>query len=84
MINSSSVDQIVDINNQDSLNIQYGSPTFLFGSHATKINEYVPAFYVTFNIHDMVLHNSMLDLGASHSLMCKIVMDNIGMDITRH
>lgn len=31
----------------------------------------------------MFLHNTMLDLGASHNLMPKVVMDNIGLDITR-
>ena len=31
----------------------------------------------------MFLHNAMFDSGASHNLMPKIVMDNLGIDITR-
>jgi hypothetical protein len=31
----------------------------------------------------MTLHNAMLDLGASHNLMPKVVIDQIGLDITR-
>ena len=34
-------------------------------------------------MHDMFLHNSMFDLGASHNSMQKIIMDNLGLDITR-
>jgi hypothetical protein len=31
----------------------------------------------------MTLHNAMLDSGASHSLMPKVVMNQLGLDITR-
>ena len=29
----------------------------------------------------MYLHNNMLDSGASHNLVPKIIMDNLGLDI---
>jgi hypothetical protein len=45
--------------------------------------EEVPPFYVSLKIHDMTLHNAMLDLGASHNLIPKVVMDQLGLDITR-
>lgn len=31
----------------------------------------------------MFLHNTMLDSGASHNLMPKVIMDNLSLDITR-
>ena len=31
----------------------------------------------------MFLHNTMLDSGVSHNLMPKVIMDNLGLDITR-
>lgn len=31
----------------------------------------------------MFLHNTMLDSGASHNLMPKVIMDNLGLDITK-
>ena len=31
----------------------------------------------------MTLHNAMLDLGASHNLMPKVVMDELGLDVTK-
>lgn len=70
----------MNTNSQDSLNTQSNASEFLFGPHATEINEYVPPFYVIFKINDTVLHNAILDSGASHNLMPKIVMDNLGLD----
>jgi hypothetical protein len=43
----------------------------------------VPPFYVSLKIHDMTLHNAMLDSRASHNLMPKVVMDELCLDITR-
>ena len=46
----------------DSMNLQDDSPTILFGPHVDEsTDEYVPPFYVILNIHDAILHNSMLD-----------------------
>ena len=42
-----------------------------------------PPFFVRLNIHEMILHNIMLDLGSSHNLMPKEIMENLGLDITR-
>ena len=35
------------------------------------------------NIHDKILHNCLLDSGASHNLMQKAVMDELGLSITK-
>ena len=43
----------------------------------------IPPFYIILTIHDMYLHNAMLDLGASHNLMPKKVMECLGLDITK-
>ena len=42
-----------------------------------------PPFYISLNIHDKVLHNFLLDSGASHNLMPKVVMDELGLSITK-
>jgi hypothetical protein len=70
----------------DTFNIQDDHPKILFGpcvEESDDSNE-VPPFYVSLKIHDMTLHNAMLDLGASHNLMPKVVMDQLGLDITRN
>ena len=43
----------------------------------------VPPFYISLNIHEMILHNAMLDSRASHNLMPKAIMESLGLDITR-
>ena len=42
----------------------------------------VPPFYVSLDIHQQVLHNCLLNSGASHNLMPKVVMDKLGLEIT--
>ena len=42
-----------------------------------------PPFYISLNIHDKVLHNCLLDSGASHNLIPKAVMDELGLSITK-
>jgi hypothetical protein len=69
----------------DTLNIQDDHPAILFGPRVEESGDVddVPPFYVSLKIHDMTLHNAMLDSGASHNLMPKVVMDELGLDITR-
>lgn len=43
----------------------------------------VSNFYISLNIHDKILHNSMLDSGASHNLMHIAIMEKLGVHITR-
>ena len=68
----------------DSVNLQDDIPTILFGPRMEpNDDDEVPPFYVTLKIHDQNLHNSMFDIGASHNLMPKEIMDALGLDITR-
>jgi hypothetical protein len=67
----------------NTLNVQDESPTIIFGPHIVDKEESVAPFYVTLNIHDKMLHNCMHDSGASHNLMPKVVMEKLGLEITR-
>jgi len=71
--------------NTDSVNLNDDQPELSFGLEVEgKPQEGgVPPFYVRLNIHDKILHNSMLDSSASHNLMPKAVMEKLGLDITR-
>jgi ribonuclease HI len=42
-----------------------------------------PPFYTSLNIHDKLLHNCLMDSGASHNLMPKIVMEELGLEVTK-
>jgi hypothetical protein len=46
-------------------------------------NGVMAPFYNILNIHDLKLHNNMLDSGASHNLMPKAVMEKLGLEVTR-
>jgi hypothetical protein len=43
----------------------------------------VHPLYTSLNIHVVNLHIAMLDSGASHNLMPKVIMEELGLDITR-
>jgi hypothetical protein len=60
-------------------------PKLLSGPEVDEKNDngVVPPFYISLNIHDKILHNAMLDSGTSHNLMPKVVMENLGLDVTR-
>ena len=34
-------------------------------------------------MHDIILHNAMLDYGASHNLMPRVVVEILGLEVTR-
>lgn len=75
---------IKNISNSDTVNLQDNKPTILFGPRVeNQAEDEVTPFYISLIIHNMFLHNTMLDLGASYNLMPKVVTYNLGLDITR-
>jgi hypothetical protein len=69
----------------DTLNVQDDHPAILFGPRSEETNDIkgVPLFYIILNIHDINLHNMMLESSTSHNLMPKVIMDELGLDITK-
>ena len=67
----------------DSLNLQEERPMVVFGPHVEEVHPSTPPFYVSLVIHDLLLHNCMLDSGASHNLMPRAIMEKLGLDITK-
>lgn len=67
----------------DVINLQDERPTIMFGAHIENNKDSVAPFYITLTVHDHLLHNCMLDSGASHNLMPKIIMEKLGLEITR-
>jgi len=66
----------------DSVNLQEERPIVMFGPHIEEIDPSTPPFYVSLVIHDLLLHNCMLDSAASHKLMPLSVMEQLGIQIT--
>ena len=66
-----------------SINLQDEKPTVILGPLVEDRDDSSPPFYTSLNIHNKVLHNCFLDSGASHNLMPKIVMDELGLEVTK-
>jgi hypothetical protein len=67
----------------DVINLEDDRPNITFGPHFEGFKDNVAPFYITLNIHDQLLHNCMLDSGASHNVMPKTIMERLGLQITR-
>jgi hypothetical protein len=67
----------------DVINLQDEKPMIMFGSHIENAKDHVAPFYITLTVHDHLLHNCMLDSGASHNLMPKAIIEKLGLEITR-
>jgi ribonuclease HI len=75
---SSVVDPVTDV-----INLQDEKPTIVLGPIVEERDDSTPPFYVSLNVHDKILHNCLLDSGASHNLMPKVVMEELGLEITK-
>ena len=67
------------------VNVEDDHPEFIFGPAIDgKLGESeVSPFYLSLRLHEYILHNTMLDFGASHNLIPKAIMEKLGMYITR-
>jgi hypothetical protein len=54
-----------------------------FCTHIDKKEEFFAPLYMTLNIHGKMVHNCMLDFGASRNLMPKVVMENLELETIR-
>jgi hypothetical protein len=73
------------LHHSDIVNLADDQPELLFGPEVDGQidNGTMEHFYINLNIHDSILHNTMLDSGTSHNLMPKAVMENLGLEVTR-
>ena len=67
----------------DSINLQDEKSVVILGPMVEGRDDSSPPFYTSLNIHDKVLHNCLMDLGASHNLMPKIVMEELGLEVKK-
>ena len=69
----------------DMVNVSDDHPELLFALavDGNLEDSEVTPFYLSLRIHDYIIHNAILNFGASHSLMSKAIMDKLGLDITR-
>jgi hypothetical protein len=66
----------------DVISLQDENPAITVGPHIEDGSDASPPFYISLNIHDKILHNCLMDSGASHNVMPKVVMEELGLEIT--
>jgi hypothetical protein len=67
----------------DSINIEDENPIVIRGPMIEDRDDSSPPSSTSLNIHNKVLHNFLMDSGASHNLILKTVMEEIGLEITK-
>ena len=70
---------------EDSVNLNDDQPELIFGPDVNGKHQdgAIPPFYISLTVHEQILHNAILDSGASHNLMPKVIMETLNLDITR-
>jgi hypothetical protein len=68
-----------------TVNLTDDHPELIFGPEVDGRDDTIDVapFYISLNIHNLILHNAMLDSSASHNLMPKEVMEKLGLEVTR-
>lgn len=69
----------------DTVNVDDDEPAILFGPalEGSPEDSEIPPSYLSLKLHDFILHNAMIDSGASHNLMPRFIMEKLGLSITR-
>jgi hypothetical protein len=67
----------------NSVNLQDEKLAVILRTLVEDRDDSSPPLYTSLNIHDKVLHNCLMDSGAYHNLMPKIVMEELGLEVTK-
>jgi ribonuclease HI len=67
----------------DAISMYDENPAITLGPHIEDGSDASPPFYISLNFHDKLLHNCLMDSGASHTIMPKVVMEELGLEITK-
>jgi hypothetical protein len=63
--------------------LQDEKPAVILGPLVEYRDDSSPPFYTSLNVYDKILHNFLMGSCASHKLMTKYVMDELGLEITK-
>jgi hypothetical protein len=72
-----------DESQADVINLEDDKPILVFGPHVEGARDTVAPFYITLTLFDHLLHNCMLDSGASYNVIPKAIMEKLHLEITR-
>ena len=71
--------------NGEYVNLFDDQPELIFGPNVNgkPLEGGIPPFYISLGVHEKILHNAMLDFGASYNLISKSIMEKLNLRITR-
>jgi hypothetical protein len=78
-----SLQSLAQVTSSYTINLEDENPAITIGPHIEDITDTSPPFYISLNVHDKILHNFLMDFGAFHNVMPKVVMEELGLDITK-
>jgi hypothetical protein len=67
----------------DVISLQDENPSVTIGPHIQDGSDASPPFYIFLNVHDKILHNYLMNSGASHNVMPKVFMEELGLEIAK-
>lgn len=71
------------VQTHECLNLQEEIPMIIYGPDVVELDSSTAPFFVTLVTHDLLLHNYMLESGASHNLIPLAMMEQLILHITR-
>jgi hypothetical protein len=67
----------------DVISLQDENLAITMGPHIEDGSDASSPFYISLNVHHNILHNCLMDSCASHNVMPKFVMEELGLEITK-
>ena len=68
----------------DILEVIDDAPSIIFGQKIENVDDdEAPPFYLSLNVHYMIVHNAMIYSSASHNLIPKGLVESLGLEVTR-
>jgi hypothetical protein len=67
----------------DVISLQDENLAITMGPHTEDGSDASPPFYTSLNVHDKTLHNCLMDSRASQNVMPNVVMEELGLEITK-
>jgi hypothetical protein len=61
------------------INLQDENPTITVVLHIEDGFDASPPFYISLNVHEKILHNYLMDSGASQNVIPKFFTDELGL-----
>jgi hypothetical protein len=67
----------------DVIRLQDENPAITVGPHIEDGSNAPRYFYIYLNFHEKILHNCLMESCASHNVIPKVVMEELGLEITK-